>query len=273
MLTSDQKVTAAEKAAFEENGYHVLRQALTPEELETYRDAMRQLFLVPADHPYASRLTSADIPPEKRDAANPRALWNGFDLPLFDDRFYYLIFHPKIALTMDALIGPDINFYETCFVTKTPHFPGTYRDWHQDSAYFDPQTNDRNCAVVIYLDDMDANSGATGVVPGSHKRGTLPHVTPAEDFSSKHLEVADKRVYDAQGLTFDFKAGDALFFLARTLHKAGGNTTDTSRTGIIYNYARKDCLDLGPKNRSIANGIPVVRNGRLYLPGQQAASQ
>jgi len=268
MLTSDQMLSPAERAAFEENGFHVLRGALTPEELENYRDAMTTLFLTPADHPYADRLFSNDLPPEQRDPRNPRALWNGFDLPLFDDRFYDLIFHPKIALTMDALIGPDINFYETCFVTKTPHFTGTYRDWHQDSAYFDPQTNDRNCAVVIYLDDMDKDSGATGVVPGSHKNGTLPHVTPAEDFSSRHLEVADKRQYDDKSVTFRFQAGDALFFLARTLHRAGGNKTDTSRTGLIYNYTRKDTLDLGPKNRSIANGIPVVRNRRLYLPGR-----
>jgi ectoine hydroxylase-related dioxygenase (phytanoyl-CoA dioxygenase family) len=264
-------VTDAEKAAFEENGYHILRDVLTPEELQTYRGAMAQLFLTPEDHPYASRLMSNDLPREFRDPANPRALWNGFDLPLFDDRFYDLIFHPKIALTLDALIGPDINFYETCFVTKTPRFTGTYRDWHQDSAYFDPQTNDRNAAVVIYLDDMDADSGATCVVPGSHKFGTLPHVTPQEAFSSRHHEVEGKRRYEAQGITFDFKAGDALFFLARVIHKAGGNNTDVSRTGIIYNYARKDCLDLGQKNRSIANGIPVTRKGRLYLPGTSSS--
>jgi ectoine hydroxylase-related dioxygenase (phytanoyl-CoA dioxygenase family) len=207
------------------------------------------------------------LPEDVRDPVNPRNLWNGFDLPLFDDHFYDLIFHPRVALTMDALIGPDINFYETCFVTKPPRFPGRFRDWHQDSAYFDPQTNDRNAAVIVYLDPMDTSSGATSVVPGSHKRGPLPHVTPAEDVSSKHLEVADKRQYDARGVTFRFEPGDALFFLARVLHKAGGNETNTARTGLIYNYARRDTLDLGEKNRSIANGIPVTRGGRIYTPG------
>lgn len=267
-MTSDRMVTAEEKAAFEENGFHVLRGALTLDEVEHYRDAMRRLFQAPSDHPYASSLTSCDLPPDQCDLANPRAYWNGFDLPLFDDRFYDLIFHPKIALTMDALIGPDINFYETCFVTKFPRFPGSFRDWHQDSDYFDPQTNDRNAAAILYLDDMDADSGATGVVPGSHKLGPLPHVTPGEELSSTHTEVADKRRYDAQSTTFSFKAGDVLFFLARVLHKAGGNRTDTSRTGLIYNYLRKDCLDLGKKNRSIANSVPVVRNGRIYMPGR-----
>ena len=262
-------ISVVEKEAFEENGFHVIRGALTEVELATYRDAISGLLLTPADHPYASRLTSNNIPVDQRDQSNPRAVWNGFDLPLFDDRFYDLIFHEKIALTMDALIGPDINFYETCFVTKTPKMEDNFRDWHQDSAYFDPQSNDRNAAVVIYMDDMDKGSGATDVVRGSHKLGALPHQIPTDEFSSGHLEVENKRQYDAQSANFSFKAGDALIFLARCIHKAGRNGTEKSRTGIIYNYVRKDCLDLGEKNRSIANGIPVTRNGKLYLPGNK----
>ncbi len=271
MLTSNMMVTPEQKRAFDANGFHVMRQALTPDELTSYQEAMNKLFLVPRDHPYASRLMTCDMPEEKRDAKNPYAIWNGFDLSLFDDRFFDLIYHTRIALTMDALIGPDINFFETCFVTKPPFFPGTYRDWHQDSAYFDPQSNDRNCAVIIYLDDMDENSGATRVVPGSHKQGTLPHKIPDEGTSSKHLEVVDKRQYDAPGVTFDFNAGDAMFFLARVLHKAGENSSNSSRTGIIYNYTRRDTLDLGEKNRSIANSVPVVRNGRIYSPNSSGA--
>lgn len=266
MLTSAQILTIEEKAAFEENGYHITRGALTAAEVETYREAMRSLWQTPESHPYAGRLRSAPVPPEQRPADNPRAIWNGFDLPLFDDRFYDLIFHPRIALTMDALIGPDINFYETCFVTKLPQFPGHFRDWHQDSAYFDPQSNDRNAAVIVYLDEMDSGSGATGVVPGSHKSGTLPHITPEESLSSKDLEIENKRDYDAKGVFAHFQPGDALFFLARVVHKAGGNATDRARTGMIYNYTRRDTLDLGEKNRSIANGIPVTRRGRLYVP-------
>ncbi len=265
-------VTPEEKQAFEEYGYHIVRGALTPTEIENLRDAMRLLFQTPADHPYSSSLTPSSIPEAECDPQNPRALWNGFDLPLFDDRFYDLIFHPRIALTLDALIGPDINFYETCFVCKPPRFPAHFRDWHQDSSYFDPQTNDRNCAVILYLDSMDGETGATRLVPGSHKQGTLPHATPSESVSSKHLEIVDKHLYEKLGTNFTFAPGDALFFLARVVHKAGGNSSATSRTGLIYNYTRKDTLDLGTKNRSIGNGIPVVRNGRVYVPSREASS-
>lgn len=260
-------ITQKEKQAFEETGFHIIRNALTMSEVENYRDAMRQLFQTPETHPYANRLRMRDVPPEDRPADNPRAIWNGFDLPLFDDRFYDLIFHPVLALTLDGLIGPDINFYETCFVSKLPRFPGTFRDWHQDSAYFDPQTNDRNAAVAVYLDEMDEHSGATGVIPGSHKQGPLPHVLPSESHSSSDLEVIHKRDYDARAFFPHFYPGDALIFLARCVHKSGANESETSRTSLIYNYTRRDTLDLGEKNRSIGNGIPVTRNGKLYVPG------
>src|SRR5438105_15950000 len=113
-LAGDGLLTAGERSEFEEKGYFVQRGALGADEGRTYREAMARLFLTPTDHPYASSLTGYDLPPDERDPANPRSLWNGFDLPLFDERFYDLIFHPKLALTVDALIGPDINFYESC---------------------------------------------------------------------------------------------------------------------------------------------------------------
>ena len=262
-------ITPDEKNAFENNGYHVLRGALTAAEVENYRDALQKLYRIPETHPYASRLRSCPVTDVRPTPDNPRALWNGFDLPLFDDRLYDLIFHPNIALTMDALIGPDINFFETCFVTKLPYMPATFRDWHQDSVYYDPQTNDRNCAVALYLDEMDTESGATGVVPGSHRRGPIPHISPTESLTSSDLEVVNKRDYDTAGVFHHFQPGDALFFLARTVHKAGGNNTDTSRTALIYNFVRKDTLDLGERNHSVANSIPVTRSGRIYTPNQK----
>jgi ectoine hydroxylase-related dioxygenase (phytanoyl-CoA dioxygenase family) len=261
-----QAVTPAEKEAFEARGYHVLRQALTPEEVATYRNALLCILRLPAGHPYSSSLATTGLAEGQRPPENPHAVWAGFDLPLFDDCFYDLAFHPRIALVVDALIGPDINLYETSFISKLPHFPGTFRDWHQDSEYSDPQSNDRNVTVIICLDNMDEQSGATWVVPCSHKYGPLPHVTPAESVSSRAREVADKARFDAQGHSFSFQSGDALIFLVRLVHKSGPNATERSRLSLAYNYVRKDNLDLQNKTRYIGAGTPIVRNGRIYTP-------
>ena len=83
-------VSKEEKTAFDETGYHVLRSALTRTEVDVLRDALAKVQAVPADHPYAASLTACDLPAGLRDEENPRGLWNGFDLPLFDDRFFDL---------------------------------------------------------------------------------------------------------------------------------------------------------------------------------------
>lgn len=258
-------VSADEKDAFERNGYHILRNALSPQEVQTYREAMAKMLLLPADHPYASQLAATNMNPAPSD--NPRAIWAGFDLPLFDDIFWDLAFHPRVTLTVDALIGPDINLFETSCIAKMPGFPGNFRDWHQDSEYSDPQSNDRHVTVILPLDDMDGRSGATWVVPGTHRLGPLPHVLPQEGVSSAAREVADKHLYDAQGISFSFNAGDALIFLVRLIHKSGPNLSDTSRWSLAYNYTRRDTCDLKQINRYIGAYVPVVRKGQIYAPG------
>lgn len=261
-----ESLTPAEKAAFEENGYHVLREALTPAQTAKYRQALKAILRLPADHPYLTSLGKSGLPDERCVAENPHGIWAGFDLPLFDECFYDLAFHPKLALTVDALIGPDINLYETSFISKPPHFPADFRDWHQDSEYSDPSSNDRAVTVIIALDPLDAHTGCTLVAPGTHRLGPLPHVLPTEPISSGALEVAEKRQYDAGSTGFDLKPGDALIFLVRLVHKSGPNESETMRLSLAYNYVRKDCLDLKNKARYVGVATPITRNGSIYTP-------
>jgi phytanoyl-CoA hydroxylase len=120
--------------------------------------------------------------------------------------------------------------------------------------------------VILYLDAMDAETGATWIVPGSHRLGPLPHALPKEAVSSRAREVAEKERYEGDGITFAFEPGDCLFFHARLLHRAGGNRGDRTRSNTIYNYVRKDNLDLKEPPSYVGTATPVVRGGRLYLP-------
>jgi phytanoyl-CoA hydroxylase len=266
LVSSNEFVSAEERAGFEEKGFHLIRGALTADEVKKYRAALVGLLHTPADHPYDGRLLKASIPGADPTETNPRGIWAAFDLPLFDEVFYDFIFHPKITLTVSGLIGPDVNLYETSCVAKVPGFPGTYRDWHQDTEYSDPQSNDYNVTVITYLDDMDGDSGVTGVVPGTHKLGPVPHVLPTEEFSSNAREVEDKAQYEARGEFQTVKAGDTLVFLGRLIHKSAPNSSTEDKLSIAYNYVRKDTFDLGEINRYIGAGTPVVRGGRLYRP-------
>lgn len=256
-------ITSEERRAFEARGYHVIRGALNPAEIAACRRALLNILQTPKSHPYFSSLGVTELPATPD---NPHGIWAGFDMPLFDDLFIDLAYHPKIALTVSGLLGPDINLYETSFVSKCPGFPGDYRDWHQDSEYSDPQSNPANVTVILCLNDMDGQSGATWVVPGSHRLGPLPHTEPKETVTSGAREVVDKRQFDAEGISFDFKAGDALIFLVRAVHKSGANKSDRLQLSLAYNYVRKDTLDLKNITRWVGANMPIVRNGKIYAP-------
>ncbi len=259
-------ITAEDKEAFEENGFHVLRAAVSTSEIALLKEAVAKMLVTPSEHPYAKNLADApDIATNPPD--NPRGVWAGFNLQLFDDIFWDFAYHPQIALAVEALIGPDINLYETASIHKVPGFPNNYRDWHQDSEYSDPQSNDRNVTVITFLDEMDGESGATWVVPGSHKEGALPHVLPEESLSSKAKEVQDKHLFAPKGVAFSYQPGDVLIFLVRVVHKSGANLSNESKWSLAYNYCRADTLDLARVNGFVGAYLPITRKGAIYRPG------
>src|SRR5262245_21266946 len=88
MRTQERIVTPEGKEAFESDGFFVLRGALTPEEVARYRDALARVLRTPEDHTHASRLLTMGLSAEQCPPDNPRGVWAGFDLPLFDDGFY-----------------------------------------------------------------------------------------------------------------------------------------------------------------------------------------
>ncbi len=264
--TAQEMITAAEREAFLENGYHVIRGAVPADRVARYREALIKVLKTPKDHPYASRFLEASIPGAPPTEANPFGRWAGFDLPLFNEVFYDFVFEPKIGLTVAGLLGGDVNLYETGCVAKVPGFPGNYRDWHQDSEYSDPQSNEFNVTVITYLDDMDGTSGVTGVVPGTHKVGALTHAIPTETHTSGAREVADKGRYEAKAVFPTVKAGDTLVFFGRLVHKSASNDSDSDRLSLAYNFTRSDTYDLKEIARWIGAATPVVRDGRIYRP-------
>ncbi|MFZ4507604.1 MAG: phytanoyl-CoA dioxygenase family protein [Fimbriimonas sp.] len=265
--TSVLPITAEERAAFEEQGYHVVRGAIGPDEVAIYRDALVRVLGTSPDHAYASRLLTAQVPDAPPTLTNPRGIWAGFDLPLFDSIFYDFAFSPRIALSVAGLLGPDVNLFETSFVSKVPGFPGNFRDWHQDTEYSDPQSNDSLVTVITYLDAMDGESGGTWVCPGTHKLGALAHAEPTEEYSSNAREVANKAEYDRIGFCPKYQPGDTLIFKARLVHKSGSNLSSTDRLSLAYNYVTADTLDYKEVNRYIGSSTPVVRDGKPYIPG------
>lgn len=51
------------------------------------------------------------------------------------------------------------------------------RQWHQDAEFFPPLAQGEGLSVTLALSDMNSNSGAVRILPGSHRQGCLSQKT------------------------------------------------------------------------------------------------
>ena len=122
---------------------------------------------------------------------------------------------------------------------------------HQDWRSMQGSLN----AIVVWIPlvDIDQELGALRVVPGSHREG-LCESQPDEWY--RHIEGAR----DADFLSVEVRAGDALFFSAFLVHASGDNITDAIRWSCHFRY------------NDLAETTYVARNypsPYLYKPQQE----
>ncbi len=132
---------------------------------------------------------------------------------------------------LEQLLGPDLVFVYTQFVTKFPDEgrSKTVFPWHQDNGYAEVGTAD-NITVWVALDDVDENNGCVYVMPGSHQHGLLPHTRPNSE--SWHLDVP----VAGDGVPAILKAGEAVAFTGLTLHRSLQNRSAAPRRGFFMHY-------------------------------------
>ena len=265
---TDDRLTREQIERFHQEGYHLSPGLLSAEEsaelraellgiLQACKDDRR--FYRPDGSWRCDPIELETVPPE-----NPHSVWLVFEPERVSEKMFRALSHPKVVLMADELIGPDLNLYDSAAIIKSPGFPAGFRGWHQDSHYYIEGLPDpRNLTTIIYLDDMDRNSGASGVVPGTHRDPMYPHHAPAPDRHSGHAELIDQASMDGRGLIPEFKAGDVLFFYTHMVHKAGGNQSGRTRCNLIFNYVNAEMRGL-KKPTDIAHALmPITRDGRV----------
>lgn len=174
-----------------------------------------------------------------------------FDIPNAfekDDVFIDLIDYPSwYGLLMDfadedlILLAPQVR--------TLPVHPVSYVGWHPDV----PHTTPLHMKVQIYVDDVPANGGAFGYVPGSHKPdvGSCPVVRPLDAMPGHRV--------------FPGKAGDAVLFNSYGWHTSMVNQTPNPRKSIILIYEKWSKDRVAPDRwKSIADKCATPARRRLF---------
>jgi len=230
--------TDAERQEWEDNGVLFLEDAMVGDDLARLQDAFDRC-AAEAKKDWLEGIANGTRPAAHFDI--PNALGK-------DDAFIDLIDHPSwYGYLMDfadedlILLAPQVR--------TLPVMPISYVGWHPDV----PHTTPLHMKVQIYVDDVPANGGAFGYVPGSHKpdAGTCPVVRPLDT-------MPGHKVYPG-------KAGDAVLFNSYGWHTSMVNSTMNPRKSIILIY-EKWSKDRIPTDRyaSIADKCTTPERRRLF---------
>ena len=153
---------------------------------------------------------------------------------------YDLAMDSRILDVVEELLGPDFYQWGSNMMCKDPH-EALYVPWHQDIRDW-PLSPPRVLTVWIAFDDVDEENGCMRVVPGSHRRGLLPHIDthPAPKNGSKALFPfhLDPRFVDAsESVPLILRPGEISVHDCRLIHGSEGNLSTRRRCGFSICYA------------------------------------
>ena len=178
--------------------------------------------------------------------------------------FDTFVHHPRIVNIIADLMGPDIVLYYDQFFAKPPY--ARANRYHQDSVFWAFFASNFQITCQLMLDDSTVENGCVRFIPGIDfglvNWDHLPTLlTP--DLLSREVSVP-------------IRAGDATFHHSLALHCSGPNTTAQRRRGWSIHYASATTRYIGTPDESErlknlgclagpepTNGFPLI-SGRRY---------
>lgn len=136
------------------------------------------------------------------------------------------------ARTAVASMGggaPRLEFAQ--WYCKPAAAPGADIPWHQDRAFWTPRRGP-TVTTWIALDETNAANGCMRVSPGSHLGQRLREhsADPATTIRTCTLEPHEREA------AIELRAGDALVYHERLVHRSGGNETDAPRRALVLGW-------------------------------------
>jgi ectoine hydroxylase-related dioxygenase (phytanoyl-CoA dioxygenase family) len=209
MIMDFVQLTEAERQAFDENGYLVVRQAIDAETIDQLIEAGDRLM---------ESFEYSDYYAHRRHGLVQEAA------------FAALATNPNTLSLIVQLLDANIHITNTSLIYKHPQQPTSpeFRNWHRDVGVHLDVGHENAPRVGLKIgycltDFTEPNSGATLFVRKSNNL--------KEPLAISKDEV-DPQVFDEPSL----QAGDAFLFESRIYHAAGLNFTDCIAKVVIYGY-------------------------------------
>ena len=203
---------------FWENGFVVLKNVLSKEEIGIYREEIKKVS--------EERMKNQD---KSFGGAFYQALNIRFDSKGVEK---YCLSKRLGKIAADLMKVNAVRIFHEQAIFKNQGDTKSY--WHQDQ-YFWPLNTNLHIGMWMALSDMTKDMGLMKFVIGSHKKGDLDGISITKD-SEKYYENLIKKenlnVYELESIY----AGDCTFHFNYTIHGAGLNISNKVREAMVVTY-------------------------------------
>lgn len=236
-------ISKGQKEFYQQNGYLILPDLLSQDELEVLRNDIDKLSSEKSEH----------IIPEKSGAI--RTIFAAHQTSEVMRRLIRL---PAILQTATALLETDAYLHQFKINCKVA-LDGEQWEWHQDFLYWnkeDAMPSPKVLTAAVFLDDVGDFNGPMLIVPGSHRQmveiethgkyaggdgaaGQAASWMPTLTADLKYKidrEILSRLLKDSRIVSIKGGAGLVLFFHGNLFHASSQNLSDIDRKSIFISY-------------------------------------
>jgi phytanoyl-CoA hydroxylase len=231
-------VTSADIAGFWAQGYMVIDNVFTKEQVDTSLEAIMDIILERVQGPQLQFV-------KPRDQLN-----NDFEKELairkidrfveHEPRLHEIAYHEGILQLLGSLFSDTPKLVQQQGILKPPH-GGAEKPWHQDMAYGNLTYEKPVIGVWIALDPAEIDNGCMHVIPRSHMDGPIPH------YAVRDWQVCDSSVRVEQDVIVPLAPGGVLLFHGMTVHGTPPNFSEKRRRSLQFHYAPEAAAKMSPK--------------------------
>jgi len=251
-------LTQAQVDFFNDNGYLVVEDAITPDQLDALRQDFANWVEESRSHDQAWGETingKSRFDVEKGHSPETPAL-RRINAPHEVSEAYFLVMADSKMTDMVAdLIGPDVKLHHTKINSKLPG-SATAVKWHQDFP-FTPHTNDDLITALLMVDDVTPENGPLEVWADTHQ-GDIHSLWHDGQFTGAVSDEVTSEALQKRTICTG-KAGSVCLMHTRLLHGSAPNHSDAARTLYICVYSAADAMPISPSPVPTKNQGMIVR--------------
>lgn len=246
------KLTAAQKSAYIDEGYILLKGLVDESTLQAYNQ--RFLDFVEGREELSEAMKIMQDVMVVKGAIAPASPVHAVNKLLClenDPQLFAFSCYPPLVDAVASLLGDELYSLSSNVFNKPPGVDGRH-PMHQDLRYFKLRPADAIVGVWTAMLPATREHGCLAVIPGSHKGELLDHKNPDWDYVNHGFYGIDKLDLDAR-VHVEMQPGDTLLFHPLLIHGSGRNRSKAFRRAISVHYAAGYCES--PKENWRSSGL------------------